>query len=112
MSEDSDEDLVLTDVEKRALIALLKRTIDEARFPYSPQLAPLKVILAKLVPPVPRPEPRPVRAGLGPQPWAWEAETVNRYTGPPMTLGAAASCSRSPDRVVPRLPAPGRARSG
>jgi hypothetical protein len=47
----SDEDLVLTDVEKRALIALLKRTIDEARFPYSPQLAPLKVILAKLVPP-------------------------------------------------------------
>jgi hypothetical protein len=49
---------VLTDVEKRALIALLKRTIDEARFPYSPQLAPLKAILAKLVPPPVR-EPLP-----------------------------------------------------
>jgi hypothetical protein len=63
VSEGSDEDLVLTDVEKRALIALLKRTIDEARFPYSPQLAPLKVILAKLVPPAPLPPPR---AGMGP----------------------------------------------
>jgi hypothetical protein len=58
VSEGSDEDLVLTDVEKRALIALLKRTIDEARFPYSPQLAPLKAILAKLVPPPVR-EPLP-----------------------------------------------------
>jgi hypothetical protein len=33
-----DEPLALSDVEKRALIALLKRTIDEARFPYSPRL--------------------------------------------------------------------------
>jgi hypothetical protein len=71
VSEGSDEDLVLTDVEKRALIALLKRTIDEARFPYSPQLAPLKAILAKLVPPPvrePRPPPRvyaPPRAKPG-----------------------------------------------
>jgi hypothetical protein len=67
VSEGSDEDLVLTDAEKQALIALLKRTIDEARFPYSPQLAPLKVILAKLVPPAPLPAPRPPpRAGMGP----------------------------------------------
>jgi hypothetical protein len=58
VSEGSDEDLVLTDAERQALIALLKRTIDEARFPYSPQLAPLKAILAKLVPPPVR-EPLP-----------------------------------------------------
>jgi hypothetical protein len=41
-----DETLALSDAERQALIALLKRTIDEARFPYSPQLAPLKAILA------------------------------------------------------------------
>lgn len=58
-----DEDLVLTDVEKQALIELLQRTLDDARFPYTPRLAPLKSILAKLVPPAPRPPPR---AGMGP----------------------------------------------
>jgi hypothetical protein len=62
-----DEPLALSDTEKLALIALLRRAIDEARFPYSPQLDPLKAILAKLVPPTPRPAPRPPpRAGLGP----------------------------------------------
>jgi hypothetical protein len=62
-----DENLSLTDDEKRALIALLRRASDEARFPYSPQLNPLKAILAKLVPPTPRPAPRPPsRAGMGP----------------------------------------------
>jgi hypothetical protein len=58
-----DEPLALSDAEKQALIALLRHTIDEARFPYAPRLAPLKAILDKLVPPAPRPPPR---AGLGP----------------------------------------------
>jgi hypothetical protein len=67
VSEGSDEDLVLTDVEKRALIALLKRTIDEARFPFLPQLAPLKAILAKLEPSPPAPTPLPpLRPGMAP----------------------------------------------
>jgi hypothetical protein len=60
-----DEPFALSEAEKEALIALLKRTNDEARFPYAPQLAPLKAILAKLVPPAPRPASRPPpRAGL------------------------------------------------
>jgi hypothetical protein len=36
----SDKTLALSDVEKWALIALPRRTIDEARFPYSPRLGP------------------------------------------------------------------------
>ena len=53
------EPLDLTDDERRALIALLRRTLDDARFPLSPRLDPLKAILAKLDPQPPRPEPRP-----------------------------------------------------
>jgi hypothetical protein len=61
-----DETLALSNAETQALIALLRHTLDEG-FPYAPRLAPLKAILAKLVPPVPRPPPRPPpRAGLGP----------------------------------------------
>jgi hypothetical protein len=64
----------LTADEKQALIALLRRTIDEARFPYSPRLDPLKAILAKLDPPPafaragsPQPAPLPpLRPGMGP----------------------------------------------
>jgi hypothetical protein len=51
--------LVLTDDEKEALIALLKRTIEYARFPLAPRLDPLKAILAKLDPPPPQPESLP-----------------------------------------------------
>jgi len=58
--------LDLTDDEERALIALLRRTIDEARFPYSPRLDPLKAILAKLEPPKPAPLPPPLGRGLAP----------------------------------------------
>jgi hypothetical protein len=61
------EQLDLTDEEKRALIALLKRTLEYARFPLAPRLDPLKAILAKLDPPTPQPEPLPpLRPGLAP----------------------------------------------
>jgi hypothetical protein len=40
----------LTDDEKVALTGLLRRTIDEDRYPPSPPWAPLKAILAKLEP--------------------------------------------------------------
>jgi hypothetical protein len=40
--------LDLTDDETTALAQLLRRTIDEYRYPLSPRLAPLKAILAKL----------------------------------------------------------------
>jgi hypothetical protein len=59
--------LDLTEDEERALIAVLRRTLDEARFPHSPRLHPLKAILTKLDPPTPRPEPLPpLRPGMGP----------------------------------------------
>jgi hypothetical protein len=67
-----DEPFALSDVEREALIALLKRTIDEDRFPHAPRLAPLKAILAKLVPPPPQPAPRlPSRAPAPPSHGRW-----------------------------------------
>jgi len=47
----------LSDDEKLALTALLKRTIEEDRYPLSPRLHPLKAILAKLKPPRPVAQP-------------------------------------------------------
>jgi hypothetical protein len=38
----------LTDDEKTALVALLKRTIDADRYPLSPRIGQLRGILAKL----------------------------------------------------------------
>jgi len=61
--------LDLTDDEKLALTALLRRTIDSDRYPLSPRLAPLKAILAKLEPPQPRPElPPPLKKVDAPRP--------------------------------------------
>jgi hypothetical protein len=58
--------LDLTDEEKLALIRLLRRTIDDERYPLSPRLAPLKAILAKLDPEKPRPElPPPLKSIQG-----------------------------------------------
>jgi hypothetical protein len=51
--------LDLTDDETAALVRLLRRTIDDDRYPMSPRLAPLRAILAKLEPPQPRPRPPP-----------------------------------------------------
>ena len=51
--------LDLTDEEHAALLRLVKRTIDEDRYPLSPRLDPLKAILAKL-------EPQSVREPLPP----------------------------------------------
>jgi hypothetical protein len=48
-----------TDDEAAALGALLRRTIDESRYPLSPALAPLRAILEKLQPSKPRPKPPP-----------------------------------------------------
>jgi len=49
----------LTDDEKTALTALLKRTIDDDRYPLSPRISQLRGILAKLQPPKPAPAPLP-----------------------------------------------------
>ena len=54
--------LELSDEEEKALIRLLRQTVDNTRFPYAPRLDPLKAILAKLEPPAPpyhRPPPLP-----------------------------------------------------
>ena len=47
----------LTDDEKTASIALLKRTIADYRYPLSPRITTLKGILANLQPPKPAPPP-------------------------------------------------------
>jgi hypothetical protein len=64
----SDGDpLTLTAEERAALIGLLRRALDEARYPFSRRYDPIKAILAKLEPPVPRAEPLPpLRRGMGP----------------------------------------------
>src|SRR5271156_4752703 len=55
--------LDLTDDETLALTRLLRRAIEDDRYPLSPGLAPLKAILAKLEPPAPRHErPPPLKA--------------------------------------------------
>jgi hypothetical protein len=57
----------LTDDERAALIALLRRTIEYDRYPMAPRLDPLKAILAKLDPQPPAPAPLPpLRSGLVP----------------------------------------------
>jgi hypothetical protein len=56
----ADESLSrLTQDEKTALAALLKRTIDDDRYPLSPRIGVLRGILAKLEPPRPAPAPLP-----------------------------------------------------
>jgi hypothetical protein len=64
----SDGDpLALTAEERAALIGLLRRALDEARYPLSRRYDPIKAILAKLDPPAPKPEPLPpLRPGMGP----------------------------------------------
>jgi hypothetical protein len=64
----SDGDtLALTAEEREALIGLLRRAIDEARYPFSHRYDPIKAILAKLDPPAPKSEPLPpLRSGMGP----------------------------------------------
>ena len=62
-----NEPLELTTGERKALIALLRQTLNYARFPFAPRLDPLKAILAKLDPPPPKPEPKPpLHPGMGP----------------------------------------------
>jgi hypothetical protein len=39
-----------------------------------------------------------------PSPRAWEATTVNRYTGPPMTLGTAAARDAAADSGIDKNP--------
>jgi hypothetical protein len=40
----------LTDAEHAALVALIRRAIEEDRFPRAPRLDPLRTVLAKLDP--------------------------------------------------------------
>ncbi len=49
----------LTEDDKAILVDLLRETIATDRFALSPRIKSLKVILAKLDPPAPRPEPLP-----------------------------------------------------
>jgi hypothetical protein len=77
MSGDGDN-LALTADERAALIGLLRRALDEARYPLSRRYDPLKAVLAKLEPPVPEPEPLPPsRPGMGPSRVSW-GEAIER----------------------------------
>ena len=57
--------LELTAEEHQALVRLLRRSIDEDRFPLAPRHAPIRAVLAKLEPPAPQPEPLPPRNPAG-----------------------------------------------
>ena len=59
--------LDLPDEEAQALMRLVRRAIDDDRYPMAPRLDPLKAILAKPDPPKPPvPLPPPLPAGAGP----------------------------------------------
>jgi hypothetical protein len=59
--------LDLTDDKALALAQLLRRTIDDDRYPMSPRLAPLKAILGKLDPPKSRlANPPPLKGRMAP----------------------------------------------
>jgi hypothetical protein len=58
----------LTDDERAAVIALLKRTIAESRYPLSPEIRTLKRALDKLEP---APSNPPGSPGRPPAPSAW-----------------------------------------
>lgn len=69
--------LNLTEEEASALAKHLREALDYARYPFAPQLDPLKAILAKLEPPGLQPEPLlPLKGGLAPSVGRGEAETV------------------------------------
>jgi hypothetical protein len=75
----SDGDtLALTAEERAALIGLLRRALDEARYPLSRRYDPIKAILAKLEPPgASACANAAAAAGNGPDTRARKAETVN-----------------------------------
>jgi hypothetical protein len=69
----ADDDLTrLSDDEKAALVALLKRTMDADRYRFSPRVATLKGILAKLEPP---------KAGAGPSTAVAASRAATRQGG-------------------------------
>jgi hypothetical protein len=53
----------LTDDERAAVVAALRKLVDADKFPLSPRLKPLKSALAKLDPPKPKAPPKPPIAG-------------------------------------------------
>ena len=53
----------LTDKERAAVAAVLRKLIADLKVPYSPRLEPLKSALAKLDPPKPKAPPPPPIAG-------------------------------------------------
>jgi len=53
--------LPLSADEKRALVAALKRSIDDDRYPISQRVRTLEAILVRLEPPKPAPAPLPPR---------------------------------------------------
>jgi len=59
--------LDLTEDEARALAKHLRQALDHDPYPLAPRLDPLKAILDKLDPPVPRPAPLPpLKPGMAP----------------------------------------------
>jgi hypothetical protein len=90
-----------TDDEHAAVAALLRRTVAEDKFPFSPRLAPLKSALAKLVP-----QPEKPRRELPPLPSGpmvgkpEEGEAVIRLRDLPPQFREQLSRARKQDRAV------------
>jgi hypothetical protein len=58
----------LSEEEHAAIVALVRRTLLEDRYPLSPRMAPLRAAFAKLVPgpPLPRKRKEPLQPPTGP----------------------------------------------
>ena len=63
--------LDLDDIERAALVALLRETIENTRWPLAPRTRALRAILDKLEPPPPRPE---LSVWLPAQPIRWAVQ--------------------------------------
>jgi hypothetical protein len=89
----ADGDLSQLTMTEKTATALLKRTIDDDRYPLSPRIGVLRGILAKLQPPKPAPAPLPPPRQYSPprgsarQRWA----RGGIMEGPPATLGSTAA---------------------
>ena len=100
----------LTDEEKLALAAELRRTIADDRYPLSPRVRTLQSILDKLDP-RPAHDPAPPLKRYEP-PWKGRVSDTKLKSspGPPGDTRQHSEGSPLIDRLVPRLPTSGRAR--
>ena len=84
------------------LIRLVRRAIDDDRYPIAPRLDPLKALLAKLDPPKPQPEPvRPLPPAGGTEPRPLLATPMKRAPRRPPSPPTRTSIVEAALRLLP-----------